>query len=109
LPAAVLTEYGWYLYRIPLKDFMMQIGNASFTNVEFIRMFVQGMPDWLWFQMTEFNLVGSQWQKLAADDTVLSISVTSIEENPDYQSPPGVFQQRDRTKPDENVLQMSSH
>lgn len=100
-----LTEYGWYLYRIPLKDFLMQIGNASFTNVEFIRMFVQGLPDWLWFQMTEFNLVGSQWQKLTADDTVLSVSVTSIEENPDYQSPPGVFQQRDRTKPDENVLQ----
>lgn len=99
-----LTEFGWYLYRIPLKDFAMQIGNASFTNVEFIRMFVQGLPDWLWFQMTEFNLVGSQWQKLVAEDTILSVSVTSIEENPDYQSPPGVFQERDRTRPDENIL-----
>ncbi len=99
-----LTEYGWYLYRIPLKDFAMQIGNASFTNVEFIRMFVQGLPDWLWFQITEFNLVGSQWQKLVANDTILSVSVTSIEENPEYQSPPGVFQERDRTRPDENIL-----
>ncbi|MCJ7553108.1 MAG: cell surface protein SprA [Ignavibacteriaceae bacterium] len=99
-----LTQYGWYLYRIPLKDFAMQIGNPSFTNIEFIRMFTQNVPEWMWFQITEFNLVGSQWQKLVAEDTILSVSVVSLEENPEYQSPPGVFQERDRTRPDENIL-----
>lgn len=99
-----LTQYGWYLYRIPLKDFTTPVGNPSFTNVEFIRMFTEGLPDWLWFQITEFNLVGSQWQKLIAQDTILSVSVVSLEENPEYQSPPGVFQERDRTRPDENIL-----
>ena len=61
------------------------------------------------FRITEFNLVGNQWQKnlpdsIANTDSVLAISVVSLEENPDYQSPPGVFQERDRTRPDENIL-----
>ncbi len=61
------------------------------------------------FRITEFNLVGNQWQKnlpdsIANTDTVLAISVVSLEENPSYQSPPGVFQERDRTRPDENIL-----
>lgn len=99
-----LADFGWYFYRVPLKDFMLEYGNPSFTNVEFIRMFTEGLDSMLWFQITEFNLVGSQWQKAISEDTVLSISVVSLEENPNYQSPPGVFQERDRTRPDENIL-----
>jgi len=99
-----LTEFGWYLYRVPIKDFMMEIGNPQFTQIEYIRMYTEGVPEWLWFQITDFNLVGSQWQKLIAEDSILSISVVSLEENPEYQSPPGVFQERDRTRPDEEIF-----
>ena len=104
-----LTEFGWYLFRIPLKDSSSTVGSPSFSNVESIRLFVEGVDSMVHFKITEFNLVGSQWQKnlpkaIADKDTVLSISVVSLEENPDYTSPPGVFQERDRTRPDENIL-----
>lgn len=99
----------WFLYRIPLKDFKNKIGDdASFSNVEFIRLFVQGVESMVHFRITEFNLVGNQWHKnlpdsIAKTDTVLSVSVVSLEENPSYTSPPGVFPERDRTNPDETV------
>lgn len=99
----------WFLYRIPLKDYMNKIGeDASFSNVEFIRLFFHGVENMVHFKITEFNLVGNQWHKnlpdsIANTDTVLSVSVVSLEENPNYTSPPGVFQERDRTNPDEVV------
>lgn len=99
-----LTQYNWYLFRIPLQEYKDAIGQASFSNVEFIRMFTTGVNNKVHFRIAEFNLVGSQWQKLVKNDSVLSISVVSIEENPEYKSPPGVFQERDRTRPDENIL-----
>ncbi len=94
----------WYLYRIPIKDTSAIVGNPSFANVETIRLFTHGTDSLIHFRITEFNLVGSQWQKLVADDTVLSISVVSLEENLNYTSPPGVVQEKDRTRPDENIL-----
>ncbi len=104
-----LTEYGWYLYRIPLRDSSLSVGNPSLTNVEMIRMFFEGVDSMVHFRIGEFNLVGNQWQKnlpktIVNTDTVLSVSVVSLEENPEYSSPPGVFQERDRTRPDENIL-----
>ena len=99
----------WYLYRIPLKDYTSTVGSPSFSDVETIRIFVQGVDSMVHLRITEFNLVGNQWQKnlpdsIAKTDTVLSISVVSYEENPDYRLPPGVNQERDRTRPDENIL-----
>jgi cell surface protein SprA len=99
-----LTDQNWFLFRVPLKDFQTNVGNATFTNIEFIRIFLTGVNQPIHFRIGEFNLVGSQWQKLNKTDTILSVSVVSIEENPEYSSPPGVFQERDRTRPDENIL-----
>lgn len=97
------------MYRIPLKEFSSTVGSPSFSDVESIRMFVQGVDSMVHFQITEFNLVGNQWLKNLPDsiestDSVLTLSVTSIEENDAYTSPPGVFQERDRTRPDEDIL-----
>ncbi len=99
----------WFLFRIPLKEFTSTVGTPSFSDVETIRMFTHGVDSMVHFRITEFNLVGSQWQKNLPDsidrtDSVLSISVVSIEENLNYTSPPGVFQERDRTRPDEDIL-----
>ena len=101
--------YKWYLFRIPIKDYIARVGSPSFSDIEGIRMFVQGVDSLVHFRIAEFNLVGNQWQKslpdtLADKDTVLSLSVVSLEENGNYTSPPGVFQERDRTRPDENIL-----
>ncbi len=99
----------WYLFRVPLKDYTETIGSPSFSDVETIRLFVQGVDSLVHFRITEFNLVGNQWQRnlpdsIASTDTVLALSVQSLEENLNYTSPPGVFQERDRTRPDENIL-----
>lgn len=95
---------GWYLYRIPLKDTLVTIGKPNFTTVEMIRFFVTGVEDKVHLRFAEFNLVGGLWRKLIPKDTVLTISVISYEDNPNYTIPPGVIQERDRTKPDEQVL-----
>ncbi len=98
------NNYGWYLYRIPLKEFTKDIGGASFSVVEAIRLFVTGVEERVHVRMTEFNLVGSQWYKVLPNDTVLSISVVNIEDNPDYTSPGGVQRERDRSRPDQEIF-----
>ena len=97
------TDKGWYLYRIPLRDSLSDFGNASLSNVETMRLFVTGVSQEIHVQIAEFNLVGSQWQKPDPEDSVLTISVVSQEENKDYTSPPGVTRERDRTRPDEEI------
>ena len=95
---------GWFLYRIPLKDTTQLVGDPSFTNVETIRMFVTGAENLVHLRLAEFNLVGNQWQKVLPQDTVMSVSVINVEDNENYSTPPGVFQQRDKTRPDEQVF-----
>ncbi len=95
---------GWYQYRIPLKDTSRIFGSPSLSNVEMIRLFITGVSELVHIKITEFNLVGSQWQKADLEDTILSVSVINFEDNPLYSLPPGVFQEKDRSKPDENVL-----
>ena len=95
---------GWYLYRVPLKDTSFIKGNPSFTNVEAIRFFITGVNDFVHLRITEFNLVGSQWQKAIKEDTILAVSVINFEDNPEYSLPPGVSQERDRSNVEEEVL-----
>lgn len=98
----------WYLYRIPLKDFKEKIGDPSFSVVEYIRLFTTGADNLIHFRLAEFNLVGNQWRKVAVlnspEDSVLSLSVVNIEDNPNYSSPPGVQRERDRSRPDQEIL-----
>ncbi|HDZ58701.1 MAG TPA: cell surface protein SprA, partial [Ignavibacteriales bacterium] len=98
------TDKGWFLFRIPLKDTSLNFRDASLSNVETIRLFITGVAEPVHIQLAEFNLVGSQWQKPDPEDSVLSISVVNVEENPDYKSPPGVIRERDRTRPDEEIF-----
>ncbi|GAB1348960.1 hypothetical protein MASR1M107_11730 [Ignavibacteriales bacterium] len=95
---------GWYLVRIPLKDYKSEIGKPSLTLVEYIRLFVTGASDLVAVRLADFNLVGNQWRKSIEGDTVLSISVVNIEDNPSYSSPPGVQRERDRSRPDQEIF-----
>jgi cell surface protein SprA len=104
-----LTQYGWYLFRIPLKDSTLSVGTPSLSSVGTIRMYVEGVDRMVHFRMGEFNLVGSQWQKnlprdVVNSDSILSVSVVSLEENPDYSSPLGVPRERDRTQTEADVF-----
>lgn len=100
----------WYQFKIPLKDFKKMVGTPSFSLVEFIRLWVSGVNEEVHFQMTEFNLVGNQWQKIVDgdrvkdDDSVLTVSNVNIEDNPLYYSPPGIVREKDRTNPDQDIL-----
>lgn len=100
---------GWYLFKIPLKDFVMKEGNPSFSVVEFIRFWVSGANQDVHLRFAEMNLVGNQWQKVldqkvTINDEVLTVSTISVEENPEYTSPPGVQRERDRSKPDYEIF-----
>ncbi|MFO7444997.1 MAG: cell surface protein SprA [Ignavibacteriaceae bacterium] len=95
---------GWYLYRIPLKEVTEEVGSPNLSSVEYIRLFVTGFDTVMHMRIAEFNLVGSQWQKAITNDSILSVSVINVEENPEYSIPPGVDRERDRTRPDENIL-----
>lgn len=94
---------GWYLIKIPLKDFVEKVGSPSFSVVEFFRIWISGVDKPVHLRFAEMNLVGNQWQKVlnqkvTLEDTVLTISTINIEDNPDYYSPKGVQRERDRTQ-----------
>jgi cell surface protein SprA len=97
--------HGWFLYRIPLKDYKLAYGNPSLTSIETIRLFTTDVAQTMHLTVAEFNLVGNQWQQVNPNDSILTISVKNIEDNPDYYSPPGVTQQRDLSNPNEVVLE----
>lgn len=99
----------WYLFKIPLKDFVDRVGDPSLQTVEFIRLFTTGTDEEVHIRIAEMNFVGNQWQenfndgKIDKDDPILTISEINIEDNPEYITPPGVKREKDRSKPDEEV------
>ena len=93
----------WYLIRIPLQDTSLTVGNPSLSDVEYIRIFTTGVDSIMHLRLAEFNLVGNQWQQAIPYDTVMSVSVINIEDNPNYYMPPGISQERDHSQPDQNV------
>lgn len=79
---------GWFQYRIPLSEFVNRIGQADLRNIEYARVWIAGVEDSLRLVIVDLNLVGNQWFKPNRSDTTYTISVVSIEENPQiYQSP----------------------
>ena len=97
---------GWFQFRIPVGEFARVVGTPTQENIEFIRVMFANSPDTIAVRIADFSLVGNQWQKLQKDaaDSLYELTVVSIEDNPDYDSPPGVARERDRTQPDLNVL-----
>lgn len=81
---------GWAQYRIPLSEFTDKIDQGSLNNVQYVRIWITGVTDTIKIALVDLNLVGNQWVKPNKSDTSYSISVVSIEENPQiYQSPVG--------------------
>jgi len=98
-------SHGWYLFRIPLRDYARKVGTPSLSVVEYVRVWFSGMDSPVLLRIADFNLVGNQWQELAKGDSTLSVTVVNIEDNPDYaaSNPPG-YRQLDRTRPDQHIL-----
>ena len=99
------NDKNWHLYRIPLKDTASTVGSPSLSDVEYIRLVFTGVDTTVRIRIAEFDLVGNQWQKVLPADTIMAVSVKNVEDNPDYYIPPGVQRARDRTQPNENIVQ----
>ena len=102
------SSKGWFLFKIPLKDWVERVGDPSFSVVETFRIWISGVQSRVHLRFAEMNLVGSQWQKVLndsvkVDDEVLTISTVNVEDNLDYYSPPGVVRERDRTQPEYDI------
>ncbi len=92
-------EAGWFLYRIPIRKPNSIVGNPLFSNVQYVRVRVQG--GFLDASVADWRLVGSQWQRVSnlqsnvdERDSTLSVAFVNLWENsgpPDYYTmPPGV-------------------
>lgn len=100
---------GWYLYRIPVRKPTRVIGNPSFANIQYVRVWFKGGI--LKAAIADWRLVGSQWQRnnniqgnANPNDSVLQVAFVNLEENwqaPDYYTmPPGVQAPRRLDNPD---------
>jgi cell surface protein SprA len=92
----------WYQFRIPIGDYKSKVGSPTPENIEFVRCYFRNATDSVHVRIADFNLVGNQWQKQQAvtGDSLFDVSVVGVEQNPAYNSPPGVIGERDKTQTD---------
>ena len=102
----------WYQILIPLNDYEEEVGSPTFEQIETIRLFLTGLNENVNLRLAEFNLVGSQWVKVLDTDNgidetdeVLTVGTVSLEDNPEYYSPPGVQRETQTTNTGEEVEQ----
>jgi len=102
-------EKNWFLYRIPIRKPLSTVGNPLFSNIQYVRVRLQG--GYTELTIVDWKLVGSQWQRVSnlqsnvdSKDSVLSVSFVNLWENsgpPDYYTmPPGVNPPRQLNNPD---------
>jgi cell surface protein SprA len=94
---------GWYQFRVPIREWTRTVGTPNLENVEFVRVLFVNELDTVAVRIADFSLVGSQWQELQKDDPTFAVTVVSVEDNLDYIKPPGVEQERDKTRPDDDI------
>ena len=96
------TGTGWYVVRIPLRDYTRRVGNISddFTLIESIRIWTSGHRVPITMRLATLDLVGSQWQESEdvatqgelevglGSDAELTISSINNEENSGSYNPP---------------------
>jgi cell surface protein SprA len=98
----------WYQYRIPLLEPTRIIGGAAsaasvLQSVQYFRMWFAGFKDSVNIRIADMGFVGNQWEERVHSDSVMKVSVVSIEDNPGYVGPPGVEREKDRTQPDQII------
>ncbi len=95
------NTYGWALYRIPLKEYVVAWNNPSFQNIRGVRIWFEGFQQTTTMQFASFMLVGNEWREIypvtAAGDTLEfgNVAVINTHENSDYDPPNGVLGHRD--------------
>lgn len=100
----------WYQFRIPIREPDAVVGAIDgFKSIRFMRMYMTGFEEPIVLRMVQFQLVANQWRVYVPDDinpagsltddepsgAVLNVSTVNVEENPDYQVPPGFKRDQD--------------
>ena len=63
-PDGVPRPETWYLFRIPISQYQLKVGNIpDFKSIRFIRMFVTGFDDSVVMRFGKLELVRNQWRK----------------------------------------------
>lgn len=110
-------ESNWYLFRIPIQNVGNPIGNPTFENIKYVRMYLTGWSTPVVLRFAQMRMVGSQWRKFERalnepgldaipniETSDFSVSVVNIEENSTsttggvrYVLPPGLDRDIDNT------------
>lgn len=105
----------WYLFRVPIADYERIQGNINnFKSIRFVRMYLTGFSQPVALRFTKMRLVGTEWIEYEEslyegagappprEDTVLTVSALSVEENAyspagksPYVTPPGIDRDQD--------------
>ncbi|MFN2457264.1 MAG: cell surface protein SprA [Chitinophagaceae bacterium] len=115
----------WYLFRIPVKEYQVKVGNIpDFKSVRFIRMFLTSFEDTAVLRFGKLELVRNQWRKFnyetdttgnykplpANDPTTVDVLAVNLEENDQrqpvpYRQPPGIERQEQISNNNIQLLQ----
>lgn len=71
----------WRLYRIPLSDYKRKVGSPSMDDIEFVRIWIDGVADPITVQFAEVNIVGNQWLEKGIYEPTNSVSGDSLSYN----------------------------
>ena len=125
--AGPATPKGWKLYRIPLvmppegssDPTRRKVRNPDLSQIEFARIWVNGVDEKVLIGIAEINLVGNEWKELgiyslddpqqfdSENDSTVAVTVVNTHENLDYTPPPGVegaYDQINRIRSKEQAL-----
>lgn len=97
-PQIIGINNGWAVYRIPVRKPQSKVGNPLFSNIQYMRVVVQG--GLLHARVADWRLMGNSWQRFSnlssnvpENDSVLEISFVNRFENAGpptfYTLPPG--------------------
>jgi len=114
LPNGQQRTERWYLFRIPIDQYQLKVGNIpDFKSIRFIRMFMTDFRDSVVLRFGKLELVRNQWRKFrnnidqtgtytnlpVPDPTQVNVLAVNVEENDQrdpvpYAIPPGIERQQ---------------
>lgn len=97
----------WYQFKIPLAQYEKAVnGIQDFRSIRFMRMFMKGFSQPLVMRFARLELIRGEWRRYNQDlftpgdyiqdeeaNTVFNIGAVNIEQNDNYQIPPGIQRQ----------------
>lgn len=115
----------WYLFRIPIRQYQMKVGNIpDFKSIRFMRMFMTGFEDSVVVRFGKLELVRNMWRSFQyaldttgqylpvqnQDATTFNVTAVNVEENDkripvNYVIPPGIERVQSLSNNGLNLLQ----